>query len=105
MRKHPNIVEVKDAGKLDDGQLYIAMEYLQKGSIEDFAKGELLPTIFALKVMCDVCRGIEYAHALPGLLAQKILKPANILLADDLSGKVSRHFGLATQADSKGASF
>ena len=37
---HDNIVRVEDAGRLDNGTLYIAMEYLSTGSIEkDFKEG------------------------------------------------------------------
>lgn len=97
--KHENIVTVTDAGTTDDGQLYIAMEYLPKGSISDFVKGGILPTRQAIKIICDVCRGIEYAHALD--YVHRDIKPANILIANGLLGKIS-DFGLATKVDSFG---
>ena len=41
--EHPNIVRVHETGTLSDGRLYVAMEYLPKGSLEDEAKGVYLP--------------------------------------------------------------
>ena len=37
--EHANIVSVKDTGELTDGRIYVAMEYLRKGSLEDEASG------------------------------------------------------------------
>jgi len=37
--EHPNVVRVEETGTLGDGRIYVAMEYLPKGSLEDEAKG------------------------------------------------------------------
>jgi len=33
--EHPNIVTVFETGEMDDGRIYVAMEYLENGSLED----------------------------------------------------------------------
>lgn len=37
--EHPNIVRVYDTGKFDDGRIYVSMEYLSHGSLDDEASG------------------------------------------------------------------
>lgn len=92
--RHDHVVSVEDAGKLKDGTLYIAMEYLPKGSVESTYKGGPLPLSKALRILINVCWGLEYAHN-RGVVHRDI-KPANILLGDDGRAKLS-DFGLATR--------
>jgi eukaryotic-like serine/threonine-protein kinase len=93
--RHPNIVRVEDAGTLPDGTLYIAMEHLRRGSVEQRFKGRPVPLSRALKLLCDVCWGLEYAHQRH--YVHRDIKPANILLGPKGEGKLS-DFGLATRA-------
>lgn len=90
--EHPNIVKVNETGKLDDGRIYVSMEYLAKGSLEDEAEGAYVPLRRAKRVMCDVLRGLEYAHEQN--IVHRDIKPANILIGDNGEGKLS-DFGLA----------
>lgn len=90
--EHPNIVRVEETGELDDKRIYVAMEYLPKGSLEDESKGSYLPLTRAKRLMIDVLRGLEHAHS-QGVLHRDI-KPANILIGRTLEGKLS-DFGLA----------
>jgi serine/threonine protein kinase len=90
--EHPSIVRVEDTGTLSDGTIYVAMEYLKKGSLEDEAKGSYVPLSRTKRLMIDVLRGLEYAHS-QGIIHRDI-KPANILIGDGLQGKLS-DFGLA----------
>ena len=46
--KHGHIVEVHDAGTLQDGRIYIAMEYVPEGSLEDQFQGSVVPVETAL---------------------------------------------------------
>jgi len=92
MAEHPAIVQVQETGTLSDGTIYVAMEYLSKGSLEDEAKGAYVPLSRAKRLMVDVLRGLEYAHS-KGIIHRDI-KPANILIGDALQGKLS-DFGLA----------
>lgn len=105
--EHPNIVTVKDAGRVPSndptfppGHLYIAMEYLPHGSATDNLQNGLFPIRQAVKLICGVCRGLEFAHQ-RGYVHRDI-KPANILIAPDGSGKLS-DFGLATRVSFRGA--
>lgn len=95
---HSNIVTVEDAGTDDNGRLYVAMEYCSQGSVEDESQGGIVPIRRAIRIICDVCRGVEYAHS-QGFLHRDI-KPANILLYSDVA-KLS-DFGLATRANADG---
>ena len=98
--KHGHIVEVHDAGTLQDGRIYIAMEYVPEGSLEDQFQGSVVPVETALRVVADACRGIEFAHS-RGYIHRDV-KPANLLRADKGTTKVS-DFGLATRTAGTGA--
>lgn len=90
--EHPNIVRVNETGTLSDGRIYISMEYLPNGSVEDEARGGLLPLPRAKQLMIDVLRGLAYAHN-QGIVHRDI-KPANIMVGNTGEGKLS-DFGLA----------
>lgn len=90
--EHPNVVRVEETGTLADGRIYLAMEYLPKGSLEDEAKGAYVDLTRAQRIMVDALRGLQHAHE-RGILHRDI-KPANILIGDNGVGKLS-DFGLA----------
>jgi serine/threonine-protein kinase len=92
MVEHPSIVRVEETGTMRGGTLYVAMEYLTKGSLEDESKGAYVYLSRAKRLIVDVLRGLEYAHS-KGIIHRDI-KPANILIGDGLQGKLS-DFGLA----------
>lgn len=92
--RHDNIVRVEDAGKTRDGTLYIAMEYLPRGSVEDVFKGSPVPLSFAFRILEDICWAMEYAHQKDYI--HRDVKPANILLTRQGTAKLS-DFGLATR--------
>lgn len=97
--EHPNIVHVETTGTLPDGRVFVAMEYLPKGSVDDEARGGHMPLTRAKKLMIDVLRGLEWAHA-KGILHHDI-KPGNILIGRTNEGKLS-DFGLAIQPGKDG---
>ena len=90
--EHPNIVRVYDTGTLDDGRVYVSMELLKGGSVEDEAKGAPLPLSRAKRLMIDVLRGLSHAHECH--IVHRDIKPANILIGNAGEGKLS-DFGLA----------
>ena len=90
--EHPNIVQVSETGSLTDGRIYVKMEFLKNGSLEDEASGAFVPLTRAKKLMVDVLRGLDHSH-LRGIVHRDI-KPANILIGDSKEGKLS-DFGLA----------
>jgi len=90
--EHPNVVKVEETGTLLDGRIYIAMEYLPKGSLEDEAKGSYVDLTRAQRIMVDALRGLQHAHEKN--LVHRDIKPANILVGNHDEGKLS-DFGLA----------
>ena len=94
--EHPNVVQVEETGTMADGRIYIAMEYLPKGSLEDEAKGAYVALTRAHRIMIDALRGLQHAHD-RGILHCDI-KPANIMVGNNNEGKLS-DFGLAIPSD------
>jgi serine/threonine-protein kinase len=90
--KHSNVVEVLETGHMHDGRVYVAMEYLEKGSLEDEASGAFVKLTRAKRVMVDVLRGLEHAHF--SSIVHRDIKPGNIMIGDSSEGKLS-DFGLA----------
>jgi serine/threonine protein kinase len=60
--QHPNVVRIFGTGEWDDQSIYIAMEYLPKGSLEDEAEGGYVDLTRARRVMIDVLRGLDHLH-------------------------------------------
>jgi eukaryotic-like serine/threonine-protein kinase len=94
--RHPNVVEIVDAGEmgLDGGYpqapgrdgLYLAMELLEGQSLADrLVAGPLAPGD-ALAVAAEVCRGLSAAHAAG--VVHRDLKPENVFLARGPGGGV-----------------
>lgn len=92
--EHPNIIKVTETGELKDKRIYVVMEYLQSGSIEDEAAGGYVYLSRARRIMVDVLRGLEYAHSRN--IIHRDIKPANILVGNSDEGVLS-DFGLAFQ--------
>lgn len=97
---YPHIVEVHERGQFD-GQLYIAMEY-----IEGTTAGQLMtdrfpavsPAVEVLAMVTAIAGALDYAH-LRGLTHGDV-KPANILLTDPEDGQkriLLTDFGIARQ--------
>src|SRR5688572_3851282 len=75
--RHRNIIQVQDCAQLPDGQWYIVMEYLDGGTLAQFASsrpGPLTPQL-VLQVMSQVANGLEAAHARD--IIHRDLKPEN----------------------------
>lgn len=96
--EHPNVVKVFETGKLRDGGIYISMEYLKKGSLEDESSGGYVQLTKAKKIMIDILRGLEHLHSKN--IIHRDIKPSNILIGGALEGKLS-DFGLSLPDFSK----
>jgi serine/threonine protein kinase len=73
--QHRNVVRIFGTGEQDDETIYIAMEYLPKGSLDDEARGAYVDLTRARRLMIDVLRGLEHLHE-NGIL-HRDLKPGN----------------------------
>lgn len=104
--KQPNIVECLDQG-YDNGRLWFAMEYVSGINLDALtaANRGTYPVNQACRIICQVLKGLEYAHH-QGVVHRDI-KPENILIGktpeNRLIAKVS-DFGLAKNYQSMGGS-
>lgn len=88
---HSNLVTIYDFGQLDDGKLYLSMEYLQGGDLEErMTKG--VTEKMALRVLRELVSALRFVHK-KGIIHRDI-KPANILFREDGS-LVLTDFGIA----------
>lgn len=73
---HPNIVTVHDRG-VEDGRLWIAMQYVDGGdasTLDPFT----LPPRDAVHIIAETAKALDYAHSMG--VVHRDVKPANILL-------------------------
>jgi serine/threonine protein kinase/tetratricopeptide (TPR) repeat protein len=109
--KHPNVVETYELGE-EDGQLYIAIEYVDGLSLSELLRRwERLPVPTALDIACQVCQGLHHIHTLkidgqPAGMVHRDLKPSNILIGQSGLVKVAdlgiaKAFGLEGTEDGR----
>jgi serine/threonine protein kinase len=93
---HPNVVQIYDQGRAEDGRYYIAMEYVPGGSLEDLILrcGPLGPAE-AARLALQVAQALHAAHE-RGIVHRDI-KPQNVLLDEAGHAKVA-DFGIALAA-------
>jgi serine/threonine protein kinase len=97
---HPNVVEVLDVHRLEDGRPYIVCEYLEGeelGTLLDRV-GEL-PVETAVRIVRQICRALMAAHD-RGIVHRDV-KPENVfLVGDPRSPRVKViDFGISKQSD------
>lgn len=78
-----HVVELFDAGVLDDGRRYLVMEWVEGEDLEellDFLRNQdqRLPLVRACRIGCDVARGLATLH--DHAVVHLDLKPANVMI-------------------------
>ena len=96
--RHHHAVTISDLGRLEEGTLYIAMEYIEGVSLGKFvrrtAKG--MPAHHVMRIAMQSCEVLSEAHQ--GEIIHRDIKPDNIMLVDSKGGRVSikvLDFGIA----------
>ena len=91
---HPAIARLLDVGRTDDGQPYLAMEYVDGVPIDAYAAK--LDLRGKLALFLKACEAVSYAHR--NLVIHRDLKPSNILV--ETSGELKLlDFGIARMLD------
>lgn len=99
--RHPNIVQVFDADIMENGLLYIVMEYLVGRTLYDVLREHRrLAVEEALSLAIQVADAVETAHQLGAI--HRDLKPENIFITSNNCVKVL-DFGIAKFVDDVGA--
>lgn len=97
---HPNVVAVLDFDCDAAGRLFLVMEYVAGKDLGAVLAAGRLPPGVAIFVICEVLRGLAYAHGLPDPgdgargLVHRDISPHNVLVSWNGAVKVS-DFGIA----------
>jgi serine/threonine-protein kinase len=89
---HPHIARLYDAGFADDGQPYLALEYVAGEPITTYCDRGRLTTPKRVELFQQVLSAVQYAHV--NLVLHRDLKPSNILVTPQGEMKLL-DFGIA----------
>jgi len=78
---HPHIAQLLDAGFADDGQPYLALEYVDGVPFTSYCDQHRLSVRGRLELFGQVLSAVQYAHS--NLVIHRDLKPSNILVTRD----------------------
>jgi WD40 repeat protein/serine/threonine protein kinase len=93
--QHPHIVQIHEVGE-QDGQPFLALEYVTGGNLAQRLDGTPQPPRAAAELVATLARAVQAAHQVG--VVHRDLKPANVLLTEDGTPKLT-DFGLAKQLD------
>lgn len=94
--KHPGIVTVYDVGRLDEGEPFVVLEYIEGQSLGRLLHADRLSTEQLVWLLVRVAEAAHYAHRAG--LVHRDLTPANILIDSNGEPHVT-DFGLAVNED------
>jgi eukaryotic-like serine/threonine-protein kinase len=100
--EHPNTIQFFDFGQTPDGQLYIAMEFVQGQSLSDAMKHGPMRPDRVLRILAQVCGSLEEAHGRG--VVHRDLKPDNVILttrAGQADFVKVLDFGIAKRSEAK----
>jgi eukaryotic-like serine/threonine-protein kinase len=76
---HPNVVSTHDFGMTEDGNLYLVMDFIEGGSLDDLIRSSgALAEERAVPIFIQICDALQFAHDI-GVL-HRDLKPSNVML-------------------------
>jgi eukaryotic-like serine/threonine-protein kinase len=78
---HPNIARLYDAGYAEDGQPFLALEYVAGAPVTDYCDQHRLDLRQRLQLFQQVLRAVQYAHS--SLVIHRDLKPSNVIVGND----------------------
>jgi serine/threonine-protein kinase len=77
---HPNVAAATDFGKLQDGAVFLVLEYVQGKSLRDEIATGPIAAERALHITRQIAAGLGSAHALD--IVHRDLKPENVMLVE-----------------------
>lgn len=83
---HPYIARLLDGGMSQEGEMFLAMEYVDGVTITAYCQRHRLSTRERLALFVKVCSAVQFAHR--NLIVHRDLKPDNILIASDGSPRL-----------------
>ncbi len=77
---HPNVATATDFGKLDDGSVYLVLEFVEGRNLRSEIKKGPIPYQRALLIARQISEALTAAHALE--IVHRDLKPENVMLVN-----------------------
>jgi serine/threonine-protein kinase len=78
--EHPNVAAATDFGKLQDGSVFLVLEYVQGRNLRDVIADGPMPVGRSLHVARQIASALASAHALK--IVHRDLKPENVMLVE-----------------------
>jgi eukaryotic-like serine/threonine-protein kinase len=101
--QHPQIVAVYNRGHTDDGQLWIAMQFVDGTDADDALRAATMTPHRAVHIITEVAKALDFAHARH--VVHRDVKPANFLLSGPVNAQehvLLGDFGIARALDDVG---
>ena len=96
--RHPNIAQLIDGGEDESGLPWVAMEYVEGASIEQYVAQQSLDREACVRLFLPLCDAVQFAHR--NLIIHRDIKASNVLI--DQHGQLKLlDFGIAKLLDDK----
>jgi serine/threonine-protein kinase len=101
--EHPQIVSVYNRGQTEDGQLWIAMQFVDGTDADAALRGGTMAPQRAVHIVAEVAKALDFAHA--HNVVHRDIKPGNFLLSGPIGPEervLLGDFGIARAFDDVG---